>query len=64
MTVNDAGGMDFARLRQEETDGKGFDDIVVYGTPSPEVLTGILGCLGVRGILNLVRDKTLAGRSP
>ena len=64
VTVDDLGGTDFARLRQEETDGKGFDDIVVYGTPALEDLTRILGCLGVRGVLNLVMDKPLAGAIP
>ncbi|MDQ2801016.1 MAG: alcohol dehydrogenase catalytic domain-containing protein [Armatimonadota bacterium] len=64
VAIEDAAGTDFARLRQEETDGKGFDDIVVYGTPAPEDLTRVMGCLGPRGILNLVRDKPLQGTVP
>ena len=54
----DAGGTDFAHLQQE---GGRFDDILVYGTPEPETLTAIMGCLGLRGILNLVRNKPLNG---
>ncbi len=53
-----ASGTDFAHLRLE---GGGFDDIVVYGTPDAETLTAIIGCLGPRGILNLVMDKPLTG---
>jgi len=52
----EAGGTDFAHLRQE---GGGFDDIVVYGTPEPSVLTQIMGCLGLRGIMNMVLDRPL-----
>jgi len=64
VTVGDVAGTDFARLRQEETDGRGFDDIVVYGTPHPEDLARIMGCLGPRGVLNLVRDRPLLGTVP
>ena len=61
VTVSNLPGTDFARLRQEETAGQGFDDIVVYGTPDPAVLTQIMACLGPRGILNLVPDGPLNG---
>lgn len=57
----DAAGTDFAHLKSE---GGGFDDIVVYGTPEPDVLTAIMGCLGLGGILNLVLDKPLEGTVP
>ena len=62
--VDDLAGTDFARLRQEATGGRGFDDIVVYGTPEPEDLARIMDCLGPRGILNLVRDRPLLGAVP
>ena len=55
---------DFAALRQQKTGGRGFDDIVVYGTPEPEVLAQITACLGPRGVLNLVRDRPLLGTVP
>lgn len=44
--------------------GKDFDDIVVYGVPTPEALTSLMGCLGGRGILNLVGDKPLSEKVP
>ena len=61
VTVGDVAGADFPRLRQEETGGRGFDDIVIYGTPEPEDLTRIMGCLAPRSVLNLVRDRPLLG---
>jgi len=64
VTVGDVARSDFARLRQEQTEGRGFDDIVVYGTPEPEDLARITACLGPRGILNLVRDRPLLGTVP
>ena len=64
VTVDDVAGTDFAHLRKEETGGRGFDDIVIYGTPDPEDLTRIMGCLGPRGVLNLVRDQPLLGTVP
>jgi threonine dehydrogenase-like Zn-dependent dehydrogenase len=64
VTVEDVKMADFAGLRQERTAGRGFDDIVVYGTPAPETLTAIMGCLAPRGILNLVRDQPLLGTVP
>lgn len=64
VTVDDVAGADFARLRQDETDKRGFDDIVVYGTPEPEDLARIMGALGPRGVLNLVRDRPLLGTVP
>ena len=64
VTIDDVAGTDFAHLRKEETGGRGFDDIVIYGTPDPEDLTRIMGCLGPRGVLNLVRDRPLLGTVP
>ncbi len=64
VTVDDVAGADFARLRQDETEGRGFDDIVVFGTPEPEDLARIMGALGPRGVLNLVRDRPLLGTVP
>ena len=64
VTVDGVAGADFPKLRQEETGGRGFDDIVVYGTPEPEDLARIMGCLGPRGVLNLVRDRPLLGTVP
>ncbi len=53
------GSTDFTHLQLE---GGRFDDIVVYGTPEAESMTAIMGCLGGRGILCLVRDKPLIGK--
>ena len=64
VTVGDVAGADFPKLRQEETGGRGFDDIIVYGTPEPEDLTRIMGALGPRGVLVLVRDRPLLGTVP
>lgn len=63
-TIDDLLETNFAKLREEETGGAGFDDIVVYGTPSAEDVGRIATCLGKRGILNLVSDKPLQGLVP
>ena len=55
---------DFAKLRQDETGGKGFDDVIVFGSPDPQTLTAIMGTLGLRGILNLVTDTPVTGAVP
>ena len=64
VTVDDVAGADFPQLRREETGGRGFDDIIVYGTPEPEDLARIMGGLGPRGVLNLVRDRPQTGTVP
>ena len=64
VTAGDIAGADFAALRQEATGGRGFDDIIVYGTPEPEDLARITACLGPRGVLLLVRDRPLLGTVP
>ncbi len=59
--VDDVPDTDFARLREEETGGAGFDDIIIYGTPRAEDLGRIATCLGKKGILNLVSDQPVSG---
>ena len=63
-TIDDITDINFADLREAETGGYGFDDIIVYGTPSAFDLGRILTCLGRNGILNLVRDTPLTGTIP
>ena len=48
----------------KDAEGQKFDDIVVFGTPEPETLTRLMGCLGPRGVLNIVMDKPLVGTVP
>ena len=55
---------DWATLRQDKTDGQGFDDIVVFGTPPAAMLGQIVTCLGRRGILNLIRHSRWQGPVP
>lgn len=64
VTVDNIPDTDFDALRAQETGGRGFDDIVVYGTPASEDLGRILTCLGSRGILNLLQDRPLTGTVP
>ena len=64
VTVTDPLTTDWADLRQRETDGQGFDDIVVFGTPPAAMLGQIMTGLGKRGILNLVKHKPLSGTVP
>ncbi len=64
VTIDNVPDTDFDTLRAEETGGKGFDDIVVYGTPAPEDLGRILTCLGSKGVLNLIQDRPLTGTVP
>ncbi|MBV9850246.1 MAG: alcohol dehydrogenase catalytic domain-containing protein [Armatimonadetes bacterium] len=64
VSVRDVAGTDFARLRAEHTGDAGFDDVIVFGTPSPADLGRILTTLGSRGILNLVLDRPLVGPVP
>ncbi|MBV9850414.1 MAG: alcohol dehydrogenase catalytic domain-containing protein [Armatimonadetes bacterium] len=63
-TVTDPLATDWGTLRQAETDGQGFDDIVVFGTPPAAMLGQIMTCLGRRGILNLVKHRPLRGTVP
>lgn len=46
------------------TDGAGFDDILVYGTPTSEQLGRIATCLGKRGVLNLITAQPPQGPVP
>ena len=64
VTVDNVPDTDFARLREEETAGAGFDDIVIYGTPAAEDLGRIASALGKKGVLNLVADRPLSGVTP
>lgn len=61
VTVDNIPDTDFDVLRAQETGNRGFDDIVVYGTPTPDDLGRILTCLGDRGVLNLLQDRPLTG---
>lgn len=46
------------------TDGAGFDDILVYGTPSADALGRLAGSLGKRGVLNLITAQPPQGPIP
>lgn len=64
VTVDNIPDTDFQMLRAAETNDRGFDDIVVYGTPTAEDLGRILTCLASQGILNFVQDRPMTGRVP
>lgn len=51
----------FQGLVDEITGGKGFDDIVVLGTPTPEEARDLANCLGSGGILNIVAQEPIKG---
>ena len=63
-TVTDPMTTDWAALRQEKTDGQGFDDILVFGTTTAAMLGEVMTCLGRRGVLNLIWDRPLQGTLP
>ncbi|MDQ2688587.1 MAG: hypothetical protein M3Y28_12050, partial [Armatimonadota bacterium] len=63
-SIDDAEGTDFAQLRTDKTGGAGFDDILVYGTPSADALGCIAGGLGKRGVLNLISAQPPQGKVP
>lgn len=64
VTITDTTDTDFTKLRRDETGGMGFDDIIVYGTPSAEAMGRIAACLGKRGVLNLISDRPVQGVVP
>ncbi len=64
VTIDNIPDTDFDTLRAQETGGRGFDDIVVYGTPSADDLGRILTCLANKGVLNLIQDRPLTGTVP
>lgn len=57
--VSDPAQTDWSALRTEATGGAGYDDILVFGTPDAVTLSGLMTCLGKRGILNLIWDQPL-----
>ncbi|HZO87815.1 MAG TPA: alcohol dehydrogenase catalytic domain-containing protein [Chthonomonadaceae bacterium] len=48
---------DWAALKAEATQGKGFDDILILGSAAPEEIEGAATMLADHGILNLVCDR-------
>ena len=50
---------DYAELKQEYTDSRGFDDILVVGNIPPEIIEQAASVLADYGILNIIRDTPL-----
>ncbi|MCE5313479.1 MAG: alcohol dehydrogenase catalytic domain-containing protein [Armatimonadota bacterium] len=47
-------------LSQERTGDKGFNDVVVLGTPSPELAEALSACLGHEAVMAVLADKSIA----
>ncbi|BBB49680.1 alcohol dehydrogenase catalytic domain-containing protein [Pelolinea submarina] len=52
---------DFADFSTKETDGKGFDDIILLAPQSGELVGEIAKLIAFRGMLNIVSDRPLEG---
>lgn len=48
-------------LMEERTGGKGFDDIVVLGTPDPALVEALGPALAKNGVMAIVGDKPMSG---
>jgi L-sorbose 1-phosphate reductase len=62
VTVKDLAATDFTKLRLSETQDHGFDDIIIFGTPSADDFSRIATTLGNRGIVNLVSNQPIEGK--
>lgn len=47
-------------LAQERTGGQGFDDVIVLGTPDPELLEALGASLGKHAVMAIVADKPIS----
>jgi threonine dehydrogenase-like Zn-dependent dehydrogenase len=52
---------DFADFSTTETDGKGFDDIILLAPQSGELVGEVAKLIAFRGMLNIVSDRPLEG---
>lgn len=50
---------DWAALKAGQTEGNGFDDILILGSVTPEAIEGAATTLADHGILNLICDRPL-----
>ncbi|MFQ3548475.1 MAG: zinc-binding dehydrogenase [Armatimonadota bacterium] len=51
---------DIEGLKEKYTNGKGFDDVIVFGTPSPEMVEELGKNLSVRAVMAILADKPVA----
>ncbi len=51
------GDIDWLELKSSETNGEGFDDILVFGTLSAETISGAATTLANHGIVNFIKSK-------
>ena len=47
------------QLVEQETSGKGFDDIVILGTPQPQVAEVLAGSLAKNGVMAIVAEEPI-----
>ena len=52
-------GQSLEQLSQTYTSGKGFDDIVFFGTPSPEMVEGAVKVMGLRAVMAILAETPL-----
>jgi len=51
--------IDVDELVSRETDGKGFDDVIVLGSGSAEAISKAFSCLAKNGVLNIVASEPM-----
>jgi len=59
-TISDLSSVDLEALVDGRTEGKGFDDVIVFGAPAPADIERLSQALGRRGIMNLALSRPLA----
>jgi len=60
--VNDLSHRDFPQFSEAQTEGKGFDDIVILSPTSAKLVSAAGKQIAFRGTLNIVGQKPLDGR--
>lgn len=60
-TITDIGSVDLEKLVDGRTEGKGFDDVLVFGAPTPLEVELLSSALARRGIMNLTLNRPIGG---
>lgn len=58
-TVADLGSVDLQKLIDSRTDGRGFDDILVFGAPAADEIELLSSALARKGVMNLALSRPI-----